>query len=243
MREDTLLSGTPFSLSREMPRVRRRFSRPSDSCPRVSRRRGRRRSRSPTCTGHRARRRGGTRGQPRRQPVRSRARRSRSAASAPASIGARARRGSARRRRRCAAGALYDVIVTNPGEPSGVLPKGWFADFLDVPQASPFHAPVETIIRDGITSGCGGGNYCPTPRSHARRWRSSCCAPSTARRTCRLRRRARSSATSPPTRLRRRLDRAALRRRNHGRLPRRNRPPTVLPDRVGRRAARWRSSS
>ena len=35
-------------------------------------------------------------------------------------------------------------------------------DFLDVPQGSPYHAPVETIIRDGITSGCGGGNYCPT---------------------------------------------------------------------------------
>src|SRR5262245_48541848 len=60
------------------------------------------------------------------------------------------------------AGALYDVIVTNPGGPSGILTKGWFADFLDVPQSSPFHAPVETIIRDGITSGCGGGNYCPS---------------------------------------------------------------------------------
>jgi uncharacterized protein (DUF1800 family) len=59
-------------------------------------------------------------------------------------------------------GALYDVIVTNPCDPPAVLTKGWFADFLDVPQASPFHAPVETIIRDGITSGCGGGNYCPT---------------------------------------------------------------------------------
>jgi len=57
-------------------------------------------------------------------------------------------------------GALYDVVVTNPGGPSGVLTRGWFADFTDVPQASPFHAPVEAIIRDGITSGCGGGNYC-----------------------------------------------------------------------------------
>jgi uncharacterized protein (DUF1800 family) len=59
-------------------------------------------------------------------------------------------------------GALYDVIVTNPGDPPAVLTKGWFADFLDVNQASPYHAPVETIIRDGITSGCGGGNSCPT---------------------------------------------------------------------------------
>jgi uncharacterized protein (DUF1800 family) len=59
------------------------------------------------------------------------------------------------------AGALYDVIVNNGG-PASVIPKGWFADFSDVAQASPFHAPVETIIRDGITAGCGGGNYCPT---------------------------------------------------------------------------------
>ena len=61
-----------------------------------------------------------------------------------------------------APGALYDVIVTNTGGSSGVLPKGWFADFRDVAASSPFHAPVETIIRDGITSGCGGGNYCPS---------------------------------------------------------------------------------
>ena len=94
-------------------------------------------------------------------------------------------------------GALYDVVVTNPGGPSSALPKGWFADFADVPAASPFHAPVETIIRDGITSGYVDGNYCPTTRSRARRWRSSCCAPSTARPTCRRRRRARSSSTSP----------------------------------------------
>ena len=60
-----------------------------------------------------------------------------------------------------AAGALYDIIVNNGG-PASILPKGWFADFADVPQSSPFHAPVETIIRDGITAGCGGGNYCPS---------------------------------------------------------------------------------
>ena len=58
------------------------------------------------------------------------------------------------------AGALYDIIVNNSG-PASVLTKGWFSDFGDVPQSSAFHAPVETIIRDGITAGCGGGNYCP----------------------------------------------------------------------------------
>ena len=59
-------------------------------------------------------------------------------------------------------GSLADVAVSNPGGPTATLTRGWFADFLDVPGSSPYHAPVETISRDGITSGCGGGNYCPT---------------------------------------------------------------------------------
>ena len=60
------------------------------------------------------------------------------------------------------AGFLYDIAVDNPGFGVGVIPGGWFADFLDVAQASPFHTPVETMVRDGITSGCGGGNFCPS---------------------------------------------------------------------------------
>ena len=60
-------------------------------------------------------------------------------------------------------GAVYDLVVTNGGGGAqSVLPRAWFADFLDVAAASPFHAPVEQMVRDGITSGCGGGNYCPT---------------------------------------------------------------------------------
>ncbi len=59
-----------------------------------------------------------------------------------------------------APGGLYDVTLNNGG-PSGVLTKGWFANFIDVPQAHAFHAAVETMVRDGITAGCGGGNYCP----------------------------------------------------------------------------------
>ena len=34
-------------------------------------------------------------------------------------------------------------------------------DFLDVAPAHPFHDFVDTIARDGVTAGCGGGNYCP----------------------------------------------------------------------------------
>jgi len=60
-------------------------------------------------------------------------------------------------------GRLNDVEVTNaafgPSVPS-ILPGGFFSDFLDVPQADIFHADVEKVFRNGITAGCGGGNYC-----------------------------------------------------------------------------------
>jgi len=58
-------------------------------------------------------------------------------------------------------GTLDDVKVTNPTLLSGTLAAGWFADFLDVPQANLFHTDVEKIFRQGITAGCGDGtNYC-----------------------------------------------------------------------------------
>ena len=58
-------------------------------------------------------------------------------------------------------GTLDDVTVTNPSLLSGTLSKGWFADFLDVPQDNLFHGDVEKIFRNGITAGCGDGtNYC-----------------------------------------------------------------------------------
>ncbi len=60
-----------------------------------------------------------------------------------------------------APGALYDVQVTTSGTGTAVLTKGWFADFLDVPQAYLYHAAIEKVLRAAITSGCGGGNYCP----------------------------------------------------------------------------------
>jgi len=33
--------------------------------------------------------------------------------------------------------------------------------FLDVPPSHPFYSFITTIARHGITSGCGGGNFCP----------------------------------------------------------------------------------
>ena len=59
-----------------------------------------------------------------------------------------------------AAGELHDVTLTNADAQSGTLLDGWFADFLDVPQADIFHSHVEKLIRNGVTVGCGGGNYC-----------------------------------------------------------------------------------
>ena len=67
-----------------------------------------------------------------------------------------------------AAGELHDVSLTNPDLQSGTLLGGWFADFLDVPQADNFHAYVEKLIRNGVTAGCGGGNYCRDDSGHAR---------------------------------------------------------------------------
>jgi len=33
-------------------------------------------------------------------------------------------------------------------------------DFLDVPPSDTFHDYVDTLARNGVTAGCGGGNYC-----------------------------------------------------------------------------------
>ena len=50
-------------------------------------------------------------------------------------------------------GALYDVTLDNPGPLRGTLPGGWFADFLDVPQADIFHGDVEKLVRNGDHGG------------------------------------------------------------------------------------------
>ena len=62
-------------------------------------------------------------------------------------------------------GILHDVSVLNPpGESqphaSTTLPAGWMADFLDVSQGDIFRTHVETILRSGVTAGCGAGSYC-----------------------------------------------------------------------------------
>jgi hypothetical protein len=58
-------------------------------------------------------------------------------------------------------GTLNDVIVLNPGGGSASKAKIWFADFNDVPHTNVIEPAVEKLIRNGVTTGCGGGNYCP----------------------------------------------------------------------------------
>jgi hypothetical protein len=58
-------------------------------------------------------------------------------------------------------GSVNDVVVTVPGSQAVTLKDAWFAQFLDVPPGYLFARPIEKLRRRGITTGCGGGNYCP----------------------------------------------------------------------------------
>ena len=59
------------------------------------------------------------------------------------------------------AGLLHDVALTNPGGPTLTAPRAFLADFLDVPGGHVYHRFVETLVRRGITGGCGSGSFCP----------------------------------------------------------------------------------
>lgn len=60
------------------------------------------------------------------------------------------------------AGTFNDVLVVNPDTGNGALIGGFYADFDDVPPADPFWSYIATLVKNGITAGCGGGDYCPT---------------------------------------------------------------------------------
>ena len=57
-------------------------------------------------------------------------------------------------------GTIADVVAINPDGTGGTLLEGWLADFADVPAANPFHASVTTLVTNGISAGCGAGNFC-----------------------------------------------------------------------------------
>ncbi len=42
------------------------------------------------------------------------------------------------------------------------LAVGASHDFADVPNSNVFHADISALAASGVTTGCGGGNYCPT---------------------------------------------------------------------------------
>jgi hypothetical protein len=58
-------------------------------------------------------------------------------------------------------GSVNDVVVTVPGSTPVMLRGAWFARFADVPPSFLFARSIEKLRRTGITTGCGGGNYCP----------------------------------------------------------------------------------
>ncbi len=53
------------------------------------------------------------------------------------------------------------VVETNNGCSSPLASKKIQVDFLDVPPSDGFHNFINTLARNGVTSGCTGGNYCP----------------------------------------------------------------------------------
>ena len=61
-----------------------------------------------------------------------------------------------------APGTINDVVVTNPDATTGTITGGWIADFLDVPDTNIFYSYVTRLVANGVTAGCGGGNYCVT---------------------------------------------------------------------------------
>ena len=61
-----------------------------------------------------------------------------------------------RSRRPLAAVALMLALIAFP---LGALASHQFSD---VPDSNPFHVDIDALVDSGVTSGCGGGNYCPS---------------------------------------------------------------------------------
>ncbi len=55
----------------------------------------------------------------------------------------------------------YDVLVTDSCSSTASNTAALSVEFADVPASSPFHDDIIAIATDGVTGGCGGGNYCP----------------------------------------------------------------------------------
>ncbi len=58
--------------------------------------------------------------------------------------------------------AQMAVFVLRTLDPAMSPPDCGTPIFGDVPASSPYCKYVEELVRRGVVSGCGGGNYCPT---------------------------------------------------------------------------------
>jgi len=58
-------------------------------------------------------------------------------------------------------GTVYDIVLTNPSGLSGTLHNGYVSRFLDVGAFTLFDRLISQLVANGVTAGCGGGNYCP----------------------------------------------------------------------------------
>ena len=52
------------------------------------------------------------------------------------------------------------VVENNAGCISPLATKNIQVDFLDVPPSNTFHSYITAVARNGVTAGCGGGDYC-----------------------------------------------------------------------------------
>ncbi len=55
--------------------------------------------------------------------------------------------------------AIPVLLLTLVAFPLGVLASHQFGD---VPDSNPFHADIDALADSGVTTGCGGGNFCPS---------------------------------------------------------------------------------
>jgi photosystem II stability/assembly factor-like uncharacterized protein len=58
-------------------------------------------------------------------------------------------------------GNVVGVSVTNPDLRWTTLPNSFVFDYGDVPPSNPFYNFIGTLARDGVTGGCGNGDFCP----------------------------------------------------------------------------------
>jgi len=57
-------------------------------------------------------------------------------------------------------GTVYDIVLDNPSGLSGTLHNGYVSRFLDVGPYTLFDRLIAQLVANGVTAGCGGGNYC-----------------------------------------------------------------------------------